>query len=303
MLSRRYTVIVADRSRGTVRRFTVSARPALLAIIFAIGLPVLAGLGLRWSSDAEVYFLRAANHQLQTANLAFRSAATEMTSQLSSLQTILEQLSGRVELDPELQVAIDRLPAGVREYAMGGGINGVWEDSVLLGVEPPINSFDVLQALLGSLESRLHAVRSVVERRDALASATPSIWPALGWMASAFGLRADPITGQPQQHPGLDISGNNGEGVRATADGLVQSASYHPAYGNMVIVSHGFGLTTRYAHLARFAVTTGARVARGDVIGFVGATGRTTGPHLHYEIWINDKPVNPLRFLVAKPAD
>jgi murein DD-endopeptidase MepM/ murein hydrolase activator NlpD len=141
-----------------------------------------------------------------------------------------------------------------------------------------------------------------VERRHALAAATPTIWPAHGWLSSGYGRRADPFTGDPDFHSGLDISTGRGAPVYATADGTVVSASSSGNYGNLVVVDHGFGIVTRYAHLSRFTVKPGAKVSRGDLIGLVGATGRATAPHLHYEVLVNGRLMNPLRLLTARPT-
>src|SRR4029077_2504993 len=133
------------------------------------------------------------------------------------------------------------------------------------------------------LESRLSFVRRDVERGEELAAATPSIWPAHGWVTGTFGGRSDPFTGEPGFHQGIDISTEKGQPVYATADGSVESASYTGDYGNLIVLRHDFGLSTRYGHLSGFKVTPGMSVKRGDVIGFVGSTGRSTGSHLHYE--------------------
>jgi murein DD-endopeptidase MepM/ murein hydrolase activator NlpD len=114
-----------------------------------------------------------------------------------------------------------------------------------------------------------------------------------GW----FGNRSDPFTGEAGFHQGIDISLDNGEPVYATADGVVESAAYSGDYGNLVVLQHDFGLTTRYGHLSRYAVKAGENVVRGQVIGYVGATGRATGAHLHYEILANGKLLNPLQLL------
>ena len=115
----------------------------------------------------------------------------------------------------------------------------------------------MLRDLLHGLESRLSYVRRDVERREALAAATPSIWPAHGWLTGTFGGRSDPFTGEPGFHQGLDISTEKGQPVYATADGTVESASYTGDYGNLIVLRHGFGLTTRYGHLSAFAVEAG----------------------------------------------
>jgi murein DD-endopeptidase MepM/ murein hydrolase activator NlpD len=145
-------------------------------------------------------------------------------------------------------------------------------------------------------------VRRDVERRELLASATPSIWPAHGWLTGTFGGRSDPFTGEPGYHQGIDISTEKGQPVYATADGTVEGASYTGDYGNLIVLRHGFGLSTRYGHLSSFVAKIGQSVKRGNVIGYVGSTGRSTGSHLHYEILTNGKLINPLQ-LLTQPAN
>ena len=111
----------------------------------------------------------------------------------------------------------------------------------------------------------------------------PSVWPVAGWLTSSYGKRTDPFTHDADFHPGLDISADYGQPVLATGDATVTSAGANGAYGNMVMLDHGFGIVTKYGHLSRIAVTADQRVSRGDVIGYVGSTGRSTGAHLHYE--------------------
>ena len=157
-----------------------------------------------------------------------------------------------------------------------------------------------MRDVLGAIENRLDAVRTDVERRRSLADATPSIWPVAGWLTSAFGNRRDPFTGGSDFHPGLDISASRGEQVLAPAIGTVSTAGWNGSYGNMVAIDHGYGIVTKYGHLSRFAVMHGQQVNRGDVIGFVGSTGRSTSPHLHYEIWVNGKLTNPMKLLARR---
>jgi murein DD-endopeptidase MepM/ murein hydrolase activator NlpD len=126
---------------------------------------------------------------------------------------------------------------------------------------------------------------------------TPSLWPVVGHLTAGFGERLDPFSGEGAFHTGVDISSQYGTAVHATADGVVIGAEAHVGYGNLVILDHGFGVTTFYGHLSGFNVTPGQRVTRGDVIGYVGVSGRSTGPHVHYEVRINGAPVNPMRYL------
>jgi murein DD-endopeptidase MepM/ murein hydrolase activator NlpD len=162
-----------------------------------------------------------------------------------------------------------------------------------------------LRSALQVLGSGLPSIARELERREALAAATPSIWPAHGWLTDRFGTRKDPLTGQPAFHPGLDISTPAGQPVYATGDGIVEVAAFSGDFGNLVELRHEFGLSTRYAHLSRFAVVPGATVKRGDVVGYVGATGRATGSHVHYEILLNGTSIDPLQVLtaVARPQE
>ena len=156
----------------------------------------------------------------------------------------------------------------------------------------------LLHDLLDGLGARLESVADDGGAQQALAAATPSIWPlAQIWgLSSGYGSRRIRSAG-PEFHPGLDISADQGEPVQATADGTVRSAGYDGGYGNAVVLDHGFGIATRYGHLSMIAVHVGQTVQRGDVIGYVGSTGRSTAPHLHYEILVNGHPINPLRLL------
>jgi murein DD-endopeptidase MepM/ murein hydrolase activator NlpD len=293
--------VVASQATGVVRRFTVALRPALGLVLLVFSVPVLIGLGARWSASSELAFLRRSNAELRVENQSFRAATGELTGQIGALQSVLADLSGRGELDATTRVAMTTLPALVRSQARGGTDREQTRALLDAAMRSPDDTFGVLKGVLGSLERHLDIVRVDVERRAEVASATPSIWPSLGWLTSGFGIRPDPFNGRPSSHLGLDISGNRGDPVRATANGTVDSAEWAGEYGNLVVVSHAFGLKTRYAHLSKISVRKGASVQRGDLLGYVGATGRATSPHLHYEVWANGRPVNPIRLLVGKP--
>jgi murein DD-endopeptidase MepM/ murein hydrolase activator NlpD len=129
------------------------------------------------------------------------------------------------------------------------------------------------------------------------ANAAPTLWPVEGRVTGSFGERIDPFNGEGAFHSGIDISSNYGERVLAPAEGIVIFADFMGGYGRAVVLDHGHGISTRYGHLASFAVISGQHVRRGDVIGYVGLSGRSTGPHLHYEVRINDTPVNPYKYL------
>ncbi len=299
MLSRRYTVVIADRSTGVVRRLTIGLRATILCVTGVLALPVLIGLGAKWSAETEISQLRATSSALRVENGNYRETTGELTTQIQSLESVIDDLGARAALDPAQARAMQRLPAVVKARAAGGEMQTSAAISNILSSSfaSPEDTFGVLKSLLQGLENRLSYVRRNVERQEALAAATPSIWPTFGWLTGTFGGRPDPFTGEPAFHQGLDISTEKGREVYATANGTVESAQYTGDYGNFIVVRHDFGLATRYGHLSRFSVKPGASVQRGDVIGYVGSTGRSTGAHLHYEILANGKLINPLQLL------
>jgi murein DD-endopeptidase MepM/ murein hydrolase activator NlpD len=305
---RRYTIVVADRQTGSVRRFTIRLRPVMLALVLVLAAPVVAGLALRLTAVSEVAHLRSSNATLAQENSSYRQATGTLATQIESLQSAISELGIRARLDPESARAMDKLPANIRNQAAGGTTVAGATAMLTPEIAPTSfvsaeRTFGLLKNVLSSLESHLNIVRSTVEKREALMNATPSIWPIHGWLSAGFGMRADPFTGERDFHPGLDISADKGTPILATADGTVELAAPSGDYGNLVIVNHGYGLITRYGHLSKFAVWAGKQVLRGDLLGYVGATGRATGPHLHYEILANGKLMNPLQLLAGKAQD
>lgn len=294
MASRRYSIVIADRTSGVTRRFTLPLWPTVATTVTVIVLPVLIGLGARWSATSALEELTATNARLTIENDNYREATGQLAGQIAVLQDAVDEIGITAAVDPAVSRAMDKLPAAVKSRAIGGGVT----EAVLGSAFGPADTaFGVMREVLGAIENRLDAVRNNVEKRRSLADATPSIWPVAGWLTSSFGNRRDPFNGSSDFHPGLDISASYGEAVLAPAAGTVSSAGAVGNYGNLIVIDHGFGIVTKYGHLSRFGVTTGQQVNRGDVLGYVGSTGRSTSPHLHYEIWVNDKLTNPMRLL------
>jgi len=291
----RYTIVLADRTTGVVRRFTISLLPTLGGIACVFALPVLIGMGARWSARTTINDLERSNIALQIENASYREATGQLAGQISSLQAAVDSLGIQAAVDPNAGRAMDKLPAVVKSRAMGGGLGAT--PALLGNLFTPDLTFGVLSDLLGTMASRLDIMRTGVQRRQALAAATPSIWPVPGWLSSPYGNRRDPFTGGADFHPGLDISADYGQPVKATADGTILVAERSGSYGNLVEIDHGYGIVTRYGHLSRFGAVAGQQVHRGDVIGYVGSTGRSTSAHLHYEILLNGKLTNPLKLL------
>ena len=275
-------------------RFPVgSYRILALAGAFLVA-PFALGVYVGLTAQATIDDLRAQNQQLALEGSAHREAAARVNGQLPMLLRQVEELADRIAMDEAARASVDSLP-----------------DDAVRTVPGPLDSddlddvskvFDSLRDLLESLQDTLQVVTLGVAHREALAEATPTIWPADGWISAGYGYRDDPFTGQRDFHPAVDISTRKGQPVYATATGRVTRASRNGAYGNLVEIDHGFGLTTRYGHLSEFVVATGDTVVRGDVIGSVGATGRATGHHVHYEVRTNGRALNPRKLLGGSPS-
>jgi len=152
------------------------------------------------------------------------------------------------------------------------------------------------EATLG--EMSLSELEKVLQAKKEILVHTPSIWPVQGWVTSDFGFRNNPFTGLTQMHEGVDISNRTGTVVVTPGNGFVSDIGSDWAHGKFLVISHGFGMTTRYSHLNKALVKAGQKVKRGDKIAEVGTSGKTTGPHLHYEVKLNGIPVNPMRYIL-----
>jgi murein DD-endopeptidase MepM/ murein hydrolase activator NlpD len=158
---------------------------------------------------------------------------------------------------------------------------------------------DVDNAESSDVELRLRAIQA-----SANPESLPTMWAHLGKINNEFGFRRNPFGGRSYEfHAGMDIDGERGDQVSAPGGGVVIKAGWQGGYGNMIEIDHGNGITTRYGHLSRIDVEIGETVTRGMLIGFIGTTGRSTGPHLHYELRLNDKSINPRFFLPPEPLD
>lgn len=154
-----------------------------------------------------------------------------------------------------------------------------------------------LKGAASKQEASLQMLIEYFEDKRSLYASTPSVWPVRGWVTSHFGNRTSPFSGILKFHEGMDIAAQTGVPVVAPADGVVIRAGFGTGYGNMVAISHGYGIKTLFAHNSRLNVKAGQRIKRGDVIAFIGDSGSSTGPHLHYEVRVNGLPVNPVRYL------
>ena len=150
-----------------------------------------------------------------------------------------------------------------------------------------------------SLENYRELKRYIANQCSLMAS-KPTNWPVRGWVTSYFGRRKSPFFEKTTFHHGIDIANEEGMSIKASADGIVTYSNWEGSYGKLIVVDHGYGFSTRYGHLQRFIVNVGQRVKTGQVIGFMGNTGRSTAPHLHFEVRVNGVPVDPLKYLKKK---
>ena len=287
MLRKQYSLIIADRENGKTHRFSFGVAPVCGILALLLGLPAGFLIYAEWDTSVALGNLRLENAQLELENSGYRTLANDLPTHLTNLDETMAKLVERVDMAPAIIQSMSQLPDEIQ----------VGSPKSLLDAENQLNSLDRLRGLLGSIDDQLTLVRRGVAYREALASATPVIWPADGWISAVYGYRTDPFTGERTFHPAVDISTRRGQPVYATAAGRVFSAGRNGNYGNLIEIDHGFGLITRYGHLSAFETDLGDTVQRGDVIGYVGATGRATGHHVHYEIWSNGRTLNPAKLL------
>jgi murein DD-endopeptidase MepM/ murein hydrolase activator NlpD len=220
---------------------------------------------------------------------------------LKNRYTKLEQ----VAKERDIQVASLGSLAGEVSSLYGLKSDSIMEDAAAdrrdAQVHSSMNQFYALRtsAMTGAATTgiSLGLIRNVTTADWVRANSSPNIWPVEGLVTGSFGERIDPFNGEGAFHNGVDISSAYGQAVIAPADGVIEFADFFGGYGRAVVIEHGRGISTRFGHLSGFAVTAGQRIHRGDIIGYVGLSGRSTGPHLHYEVRINDIPVNPHKYL------
>jgi murein DD-endopeptidase MepM/ murein hydrolase activator NlpD len=289
-----YILFVARDAEGQLRKIPIPLHYLYVflagAIIGMFTITGMAGSYARMLWKVERFNeLRTENHQIKRSYSQLEQVSKEKDVQVASLGSIAGEVSAiyglktdtrllptNNDVQPEqYQASLDTL------YALrGSALNGAATAGLQNGTRP-----------LASLSDWTRAV-------DA-----PSVWPVEGRISSSFGERIDPFNGEGAFHSGVDISVAFGTPVHATADGVITFAEIENGYGRLINIDHGYGIATRYGHLSGFAVVPGQHVLRGQVIGYVGASGRATAPHLHYEVRVQDVPVNPHKYLRTTIAE
>lgn len=297
MLSKNYSIIIVpgssekvvnkQLSRGFIIAFFVVA-----LLFFATGTYFAIGF-LNSSIDGQRLT------ELTTENGMLASKITELESTVYGLRA---EISGIIEKDDNIRLIFDLPPidSDLREVGVGGEIVSY----------PPINSelgqrtwlveedIEKIQRQLQFENASFEQLLSTVRERKSILDHTPTIRPCSGILSRGFGMHNDPFTGTLQPHNGIDIAAAVGTPVLATAVGVVKYTGYQAKLGNTVIIDHGNGIRTYYGHLSKIKVTKGQRISRHDLIGLVGSSGYSTGPHLHYEIRVGGRPINPYQYII-----
>ena len=330
-LDKSYTILVVPDRDAKVKKVRVEHRVLVRAAVCA-ALVVLAAVGAMAhyfqivGKVAENAVLRAENFELQNRWKEAEQKFSHINDELDRVKRLNANLRHITQLndpDRKLSIAAPEAARGGAPEFVGGGIatepaqSGMGpiakgEGKMIADGDsrasplPSETDGDLLKQLdeLGkkvkAQEQEARSLKSYFEDQQALLASAPSVWPVRGWVTSDFSVRLDPYTGERVMHEGLDIATAMGTPVRAPADATVVFAGLEGGYGHVLVLDHGYGLKSRYGHLLKIDVKLGQKVRRGDLIAAVGNSGRSTGPHLHYEVRVNGVADNPRKFILEE---
>jgi murein DD-endopeptidase MepM/ murein hydrolase activator NlpD len=301
MAKRRWTVVFVPHGSEPSKIIEVSYG-LIKTAIGGVALGLAAALLVGYATMAHTADL-SRTARLQAENSRLVQAIGELHGRLSTLSDTLTRISQR---DARIRVLANLEPIDPQVQAAGIGGPTLASRPGLLNAGPAVRRSEEIRVDLNALIRRANLLAaSFEEAKDSLAShsqqlaATPSIMPTQGWLTSAFSsMREHPILHIARPHEGIDVTAPMGSPIEAPAAGVVTDAGWESGYGNTVTIDHGYGITTKFAHASKLLVKTGQRVQRGQRIALVGNTGLATGPHLHYEVHVNGRPVDPLRYVL-----
>jgi len=295
---RQYTLIVVSDHSQAVRKFRLPRRwlkKGLLGggAVLVVGLLTISHYFTLLSASSENRVLKDENAQLRSQVLLVQEKVAHVQATLDRVERFDAKLRSAVThlQDPERNLAIG--PVGSPEAAPPFTGSVARENTAALP-----GRIASLENEAHRQEASLRELSEYFEDQKSMLSSTPSIWPTQGWVTSDFGVRLDPYNADRSMHQGLDISTPHGQPVQTPSDGTVVFNGSEGGYGKVLVIDHGYGVKTRYAHLSEIVVRLGERVARGQKVAAVGNTGRSTGPHLHYEVRVNGIPENPRKFIL-----
>lgn len=287
-----YTLLVFPGAHGRLRKVRLPFYFVHMVLAFSVvGIMTIAALANSYArmllKVSNYNNVRTEREALKTQNRSLQTVVTTETAKLNSLQS----LATEVALTYGFGEA-HRLRFSEAALSLATQSNSTLESSY----RASLYAFNLIRN--SSLSpSRQTTALGFFSAPDLGQDTVPSLWPVRGRLTEGFGQRLDPFSGEGVFHSGVDISTAYGTRVESPSDGIVLQAGVQSGYGNQIVLDHGFGMMTKYGHLSKINVVVGQEVKRGQIIGAVGMTGRTTGPHLHYEVIVNDTPVNPMKYL------
>ncbi|HRT70890.1 MAG TPA: peptidoglycan DD-metalloendopeptidase family protein [Syntrophales bacterium] len=292
-----YTVLIVPQKKSTVKKISATSTHVLWAVS-SVAVLIMASCYFTYS-----YLSFKMDY---SELIALKQLSEAQKKQLDTLASKVGYFEKRMESLREYENRIRVMAELVKPKGQYLGVGGPSREDTLGRHEAEREtrslsrihqSMDQLIAEADQKERSFKEIIEFLEKKKSILSRTPSIWPVQGWVTSEFGSRPSPFSGAREFHAGVDIASRSGKEVVAPADGIVSEAERRADLGNAVVVDHGNGLSTLYGHLLQCAVTKGKFVRRGEVLGYVGSTGKSTGSHLHYSVYLNNIPVNPRKYL------
>ena len=297
-----FTIMVVPGPNSPVRTLRISKSAIKTSLLSFLGVLVLSLYLVYEYNDVKdkVWELQSMREELMQQKAQVQNFALNLLDykrQMFLLRDLDTKLRRAVSLGPREKAAQQVLGIGGPDELGLQNLTALGEKKQAEALKEMSDELSQLKGAASRQEASLQVLIEYFEDKRSLYASTPSVWPVRGWVTSRFGSRISPFSGIQKFHEGMDIAAQTGTPVVASADGVVVKAGFGTGYGNMVEISHGYGIKTLYAHNSRLNVKAGQRVRRGDVIAYAGDSGSSTGPHLHYEVRLNGLPVNPGKYL------
>ncbi|MDR0454488.1 MAG: M23 family metallopeptidase [Deferribacteraceae bacterium] len=307
-MKKKYTVMFFGTDRmGKVRTVTISQRLIVSVLLFFMSMSGIFGYAL-----LRLNSLYSERNDLITYSRENNLIKSQLSLYTQKLENISAKIADLNDLEYKIRdlVTLQKGNIPLKPIAVGGKEVDLIREYSSVAV---LNEKDFFYSLEGTLEelsyeiaereANLSDLASTLEEKRLVVLYTPTLWPVKGWLSGQFGYRVSPFTGRHTFHEGIDIAARFGSDICATAKGIVVYAGQKPGYGYLVTIDHGYGYLTRYGHNSNINVKVGDTVEKGQIIAKVGTSGRSTGPHSHYEVLVNGIPINPLKFIIEEGLD